>query len=445
MKKILIVDDELNMQKVLGILFRRENYEVTTVSNGREAVEIIDRGVLFDLIISDIKMPVMDGIELLKYFKKSQINIPLILITAYGSITEAVDAMKLGAVDFITKPFNKEDLKNIVYRAIFGENKKNTRQFKSLQNDKGVIYNSEKMQKIMETVRKIAPSNLSILLTGESGTGKGIIAQAIHNYAFQESDIKSPFISINCPALPDTLLESELFGYKKGAFTGADKDFSGKVSMASGGTLFLDEIGDLSLTVQSKLLKLLEEGIYSPLGSTKEYKAHIRIISATNQSITKMIKEKKFREDLFYRINSVMLEIPPLRARKEDILPLVEFFIKRFSNENNKNIGAISDKGLVYVTGHHWPGNIRELRNVIHRAVVLSSNNELLIEDFPLFEKDDNSRYNFSMNVVKKNEREMVLTVLTDNNWNISASARELGISRGSLRYRITKYSLEIG
>lgn len=390
-------------------------------------------------------MPVMDGIELLKYLKKTKRNIPLILITAYGSITEAVDAMKQGAVDFITKPFNKEDLKNIVYRAINGEKEKYSKQYKSLRNDEGVIYSSDKMKKIMETVRKVAPSNLSILLTGESGTGKGIIAQAIHNYAFQNSDIKSPFISINCPALPDTLLESELFGYKKGAFTGADKDFPGKISKANGGTLFLDEIGDLSLTVQSKLLKLLEEGIYSPLGSTKEYKAHIRIISATNQSITKMIEEKKFREDLFYRINSVMLEIPPLRGRKEDISPLVGFFIKRFSTENNKNIDTISDKGLVYITGHHWPGNIRELRNVIHRAVVLSSNNELLIEDFPSFAIDEINRYNFSMNVVKENERELVLGVLTNNNWNISASARELGISRGSLRYRITKYSLEIG
>ncbi len=445
MKKLLIVDDELNMQKVLGILFRREDYEVTTVSNGREAVEILDKGIIFDLILSDIKMPIMDGIELLKYLNKSQINIPLILITAYGSITEAVDAMKLGAVDFITKPFNKEDLKNIVYRAIHKEKEKNNKQNKSLWNDKGVIYSSEKIQKIMETVRKIAPSNLSILLTGESGTGKGIVAKAIHNYAFKNTETKSPFISINCPALPDTLLESELFGYKKGAFTGADKDFPGKVSLANGGTLFLDEIGDLSMTVQSKLLKLLEEGIYSPLGSTKEFKAHIRIISATNQSLAKMIKEKKFREDLFYRINSVMLEIPPLRARKDDISPLAEFFIKRFSKENNKKINKISDKVLAYITGYHWPGNIRELRNVIHRAVVLSSNNELIIDDFPLFEKDDSSRYNFSMNVVKKDEKELVLGVLTDNNWNISASARELGISRGSLRYRITKYSLEIG
>ncbi len=445
MKRLLIVDDELNMQKVLGILFRKENYEVTTVSNGKEAVDLLDKGVLFDLILSDIKMPVMDGIELLKYLKKSQINIPMLLITAYGSITEAVDAMKLGAVDFITKPFNKEDLKNIVYRAVHGEKEKYSKQNKFLRNDNGVIYSSNKMQKIMETVRKIAPSKLSILLTGESGTGKGILAQAIHNYAFHGSELKAPFVSINCPALPDTLLESELFGYKKGAFTGADKNFPGKVSLANGGTLFLDEIGDLSMNVQSKLLKLLEEGIYSPLGSTKEYKAHIRIISATNQSITKMVKEKKFREDLYYRINSVMIEIPPLRTRKEDILPLVEFFIKRFSNENNKNIGTISDEGLIYITRHYWPGNIRELRNVIHRAVVLSSNDKLLIEDFPVFDKDNNISYNFSMNVVKKNERELVLKVLTDNSWNISAAARELGISRGSLRYRITKYSLEIG
>jgi two-component system NtrC family response regulator len=245
--------------------------------------------------------------------------------------------------------------------------------------------------------------------------------------------------------LPDTLLESELFGYKKGAFTGADRDFSGKVSMANGGTLFLDEIGELSLNVQSKLLKLLEEGVYSPLGSTSEYEAHIRIISATNQSITDMIKEKKFREDLFYRINSVILEIPPLRERKEDIFSLAYFFLKRFSSENRKEIDAISEEGLALISRHNWPGNIRELRNVIHRAVVLSSNDELTIEDFPDFKKNEYSTYDITGSMFMESERELVLGVLNKNNWNISASARELGLSRGSLRHRIKKYSLRIG
>lgn len=229
---------------------------------------------------------------------------------------------------------------------------------------------------------------------------------------------------------------------KKGAFTGADRDFSGKVSLANGGTLFLDEIGELSLNVQSKLLKLLEEGVYSPLGSTSEYEAHIRIISATNQSITDMIKEKKFREDLFYRINSVMIEIPPLRGRKEDILPLASFFLKRFAFENSKDVDAISEEGIALISRHNWPGNIRELRNVIHRAVVLSGNNELTIEDFPEFKKDKYSTNDIPGSMFIENERELVLGVLNNNNWNISASARELGLSRGSLRHRIKKYSL---
>ncbi len=445
MKKILIVDDEENMQKVLSILFRREKYKVTTASNGEEAVNILKASSSYDLILSDLKMPRMDGIELLKHLNMLNIDIPFILITAYGSISEAVGAMKLGAVDFITKPFNKEDLKNIVHRTLFDDETPKSNQPEQFQNDAGVIYTSDTMRKIMETVRKIAPSNLTILLTGESGTGKGVIAKSIHDYAFPSSGTPSPFISINCPALPDNLLESELFGYKKGAFTGADKDYPGKVSMANGGTLFLDEIGDLSLTVQSKLLKLLEEGVYSPLGSMKEYKAHIRIISASNQSLIEMIKEKRFREDLYYRINSVILEIPPLCKRKEDILPLAYSFLKRFSSENGKAINKIADEVMDLIQAYNWPGNIRELRNVIHRAVVLSSNTELTKEDLPGFQSEQSTINEKPGRILIENERKLILDVLKKNTWNISASARELHMSRGSLRHRMEKYALQSG
>ena len=441
MKKMLIIDDEENMQKVLSMLFRREKYDVTTASNGAEALRKLQESPSFDIILSDLKMPKMDGIEFLKHLKRMQLEIPLILLTAYGSISEAVDAMKLGAVDFITKPFNKEDLKNIVFRTIHGEDTAG-KGHPRIQNDAGVLYASDKLRKIMETVRKIAPSNLAILLTGESGTGKGVVAKAIHQYAFQPTDTQSPFISINCPALPDNLLESELFGYKKGAFTGADNNFPGKVSMANGGTLFLDEIGDLALSIQSKLLKLLEEGVYSPLGSMKEYEAHIRIVSATNQSLSEMIERKEFREDLYYRLNSIILEIPPLRDRKEDIKPLASSFLTRFSLENQKNIKQITEDGLNFLHDYNWPGNIRELRNVIHRAVVLSGNSELTPEDFPNFQKENISDTDVSEIGHKTNERDHILETLNQNNWNISASARILRMSRGSLRHRIEKYSL---
>ncbi len=436
MKKLLIVDDEVNMQKVLGILFRREKYDVMTASNGKEAVALIESGISFDLILSDLKMPVMDGLELLKFLKRSDLETPLILLTAYGSISEAVDAMKLGAVDFITKPFNKEDLKNIVKRSLFSGKEEAADRGGASQNDEGVIYSSVKIRKIMETVRKIAPSNLSILLTGESGTGKGIIAKAIHNYAFGDS--ASPFISINCPAVPDTLLESELFGYKKGAFTGADRDFPGKVSMADGGTLFLDEIGDLSLAVQAKLLKLLEEGVYEPLGSTVERQAHIRIISATNQSIPDMIKQKKFREDLYYRINSVILEIPPLREHKEDILPLAAFFMEKFASENNRKIQSMDEDCMALLQRYNWPGNIRELRNVIHSAVVLTEGDTIETSAFPESVSDMEAE-TFS------DAEKKIAEVIERNRGNISAAARELGMSRGSLRHRIKKYGLKIG
>lgn len=435
MKKLLIVDDEINMQKVLTILFRRDKYDVSAASNGRDALKLIQDGKSFDLILSDLKMPEMDGIELLKQLKGAGMDIPVILITAYGSISEAVDAMKLGAADFITKPFNKDDLKSIVRRVLFGKGEHADKDTGGYRDDEGVVYISDEIKKIMESVRKIAPSNLSILLTGESGTGKGIIAKAIHNYAFP--DTESPFVSINCPAVPDSLLESELFGYKKGAFTGADKDFPGKVSMADGGTLFLDEIGDLSLSVQAKLLKLLEEGIYEPLGSTEERKAHIRIISATNQDLQKMIREKKFREDLYYRINSVIFEIPPLRERKDDILPLSLYFIKKFSGENGRDAASISAEGLKLLKQHDWPGNIRELRNVIHHSVILSEGDIIEADDLPLTIHENRSDTLYSA------EKKIIESTLKRNGGNISAAARELGMSRGALRHRLKKYSLQ--
>jgi len=435
MKRILIVDDEVNMQKVLSILFRRENYEVVTASNGDEAKKLIAGPGAFDLVLSDLKMPGMDGIQLLTYIRDSNLNIPVIMLTAYGSISEAVDAMKLGAVDFITKPFNKDDLKSIVRRVLFGEDKR----IGSLpyNEDEGVIYSGPAMQKIMEMVRKIAPSNLSILLTGESGTGKGVIAKAIHHYAFPGR--KSPFISINCPAIPDALLESELFGYRKGAFTGASRDFPGKVSMADGGTLFLDEIGDLSLSVQAKLLKLLEEGTYEQLGSTTVKQAHIRIVSATNQSLEEMIERKEFREDLYYRINSVVLAIPSLRDRKEDILPLSEYFLKKFSGENGKDIRSISREGKEMLLEYSWPGNVRELRNVIHRAVILTSGDTLDISAFP------SAGINGAGRTFSEVEKSYLAGIIEKNGGNISAAARELGMSRGSLRHRIKKYNLDYG
>ncbi len=435
MKRLLIVDDEINMQKVLQMLFKREHYEVVTASNGKEAFDLVKKARNpFNLIVSDLKMSELDGIGLLKKLKESGMDIPLILITAYGSISEAVEAMKLGAADFITKPFNKDDLKSIVRRVLHEEPIAEKDSVHLFRDDEGVIYNSDEMRKIMESVRKIAPSNLSIMLTGESGTGKGIIAKAIHNYAFPESD--SPFVAINCPAVPETLLESELFGYRRGAFTGADKDFPGKVSMADGGTLFLDEIGDLSLSIQAKLLKLLEEGVYEPLGSTVEKKAHIRIVSATNQDIPEMIEQRRFREDLFYRINSVILEIPPLRIRKKDIYPLTRYFLEKFSRENGKNIAAVSEEGIAILQGYNWPGNIRELRNVIHHAVIISDGPVINAEDLHIPKEEKKNK------TLPRAEKKIIEETLNRNGGNISAAARDLGISRGALRNKIKKYSI---
>jgi len=438
-KSILVVDDELNMRKVLEILFKREGCRVTTSSNGIEALEIIKSGRKFDLILSDLKMPEMDGIELLEQIRGNNIDIPVILLTAYGTIAEAVSAIKLGAADFITKPFNKDDLLRIVGRELENKSGKERRSriySDSFTNDAGVIFAGEKMSRIMEMVRKIAPSNLPILLTGESGTGKGVIAKAIHKYAFPDSE--RPFVSINCPAIPESLLESELFGYKKGAFTGALTDFPGKISMADGGTLFLDEIGDLSLNIQAKLLRLLEEGIYEQLGSTEIKRAQIRIISATNQPLETMIEEKKFREDLYYRINSVEISIPSLRERRTDIIPFAYYFLEKFSGETSSSVKKINREGMDILLSYPWPGNVRELRNVIHRAVILSEGEFLDISAFP------GSSSQNGLSSISEVEKNYLVKALEKNSWNISAAARELGMSRGSLRHRIKKYNLSV-
>ncbi len=397
-KRILVVDDEKNMQAVLKLLFDGEGYDTRCVSDGAEALELL-RSVYdgsppgtvgssheeteeFGAVVSDFKMNRMDGMGLLRAMRERDIRVPFVLITAYGTIEKAVEAMKLGAVDVVTKPFAKEALLAIVARA-FRLDARDGRWRSDAAEAEGLIYRSPAMAEIGRLLNRVGPAAAPVLLTGESGTGKEVLARAIHRaYAGGQFDSK-PFVSVNCPAVPESLLESELFGYRRGAFTGADQDFKGKVELADGGSLFFDEIGDLPASIQPKLLRLLENRTFEALGSGRTRNVNIRIICATNRKLDRLVLEGRFREDLFYRINTFTIEMPPLRDRHEDIRPLADYFLRRFAFEARKDVVAFSPEAEEFLFGYSWPGNVRELKNVIERAVVLSSGTQILEDDLP--------------------------------------------------------------
>jgi DNA-binding NtrC family response regulator len=471
-KRILVVDDEKNMQAVLKLLLDGEGYEAHCVSDGVEALEVLGAaegkaGDGFSVVVSDFKMNRMDGMGLLQEMREKNIYVPFILITAYGTIEKAVEAMKLGAVDVITKPFAKEALLAVVSRAVqrFGSE---SPWCKDVAEAEGLVYRSPAMAEIQTLIGRVGPASAPVLLMGESGTGKEVLARAIHRaYSGGDFDAK-PFVSVNCPAVPESLLESELFGYRKGAFTGADQDFKGKVELADGGTLFLDEIGDLPASIQPKLLRLLENRTFEPLGSGKTKRIDIRIICATNRNVTKLASEGRFREDLLYRINTFTVELPPLRDRQEDISPLAEFFLRRFALESRKNVAGFSPKAAEYLTAYSWPGNVRELKNVIERATILCGGAEILPEDLPpelrracanlggnpgakngSTKRAEASRPSGSTapglpasSTIDDVERGLIVDALERSLGNISAAARILGVTRNTLRYRIRKYGL---
>jgi two-component system response regulator AtoC len=460
-KRILVVDDEKNMQTVLKLLFDGEGYEARCVSDGLEALDALKAAAAdsqsgYSVVISDLKMNRMDGMGLLRAMRERNIGVPFILVTAYGTIEKAVEAMKLGAVDVVTKPFAKEALLAVVSRAIARDGNEDFQRGADVT--EGIVYYSPAMAEIRRLIERVGPATAPVLLMGESGTGKEVLARAIHRiYSGGEFDAK-PFVSVNCPAVPESLLESELFGYRKGAFTGADQDFKGKVEMADGGTLFLDEIGDLPASIQPKLLRLLENRTFEPLGSGKTKRIEIRIICATNRNVAKLVSEGRFREDLLYRINTFTVELPPLRKRQEDIAPLAEFFLRRFSFEARKNVAGFSPEAAEYLVAYSWPGNVRELKNVIERATILCSGAEILAEDLPPelrracagarrdegFTAEGEAASDAPAgSAIDDVERSLLVEALERSSGNISAAARILGITRNTMRYRIRKYGLE--
>ena len=458
MKRILIVDDELNMQTVLKILFESKGYAVSSASNGREALDILSSRTDVSLVISDLKMPVMDGIALLEEINRRYEGLPFILISAYGTIERAVEAMKLGAVDFITKPFNKELIIHTVERLFQMDSlRKENRALREHLKEHDLIFRSSSMRQIYEKLQRIAKNASSILLTGESGSGKEVFARTLHGLYQKEKVL--PFVSVNCSAIPESLFESELFGYRKGAFTGAESDFQGKVRLAEGGTLFLDEIGDLPLQVQPKLLRLIENRTIEPLGTGMQVDVQAKIICATNKNLEELVSRGEFRQDLLYRINTFHIELPPLRERRSDIEPLSQYFLDSFAVDLGTGEKSFSDEALSLLESYSWPGNVRELRNVIERMVVLSDSSILNTSDLPEVIRTSplhpvhscsavdivSERGEESFSTLNEMERRVLVDALDSCDGNISAAARKLGITRNTMRYRLKKYQLDGG
>lgn len=452
METILVVDDEKNYLVVLEALLGPEGYETLTASNGREALDLVRESDL-DLLITDMKMPGMSGMELLDEAKKLKPEIPVILMTAYGTIEMAVEAMKKHAFDYITKPFKNEELKLTVKKALDNYRLvKANRYLSEALSDRyrygNIIGRSKPMLKIYDMIDKVARSKASVLITGPSGTGKELIAKAIH-YNGPRKD--RPFISINCGALTETLLESELFGHEKGAFTGAVAMKKGRFELADGGTLFLDEVGEMPPPLQVKLLRVLQEMEFERVGGTKTIKVDVRVLSASNREIRDDVKQGLFREDLFYRLNVIHLEVPPLRERSEDFKPLVNHFLEKYGKDEGKKEIELSPEAWKAIYGHVWPGNIRELENVIERAVVLNTTGAIGLEDLPDYlsgEREDLDIERFLppdaslQNTIEQIEEKLIRRALKRCN-NVQAQAAELlGISRHVMNYKMHKYEI---
>ena len=451
MKKVLVIDDEIEMLNSLKkILAIRDEFDLTFEQDSLKAVEIL-KNVKFHLVITDLKMKNISGIEIVKTTLKYNPESVVIVVSGYGTIEAGVEAVKNGAFDFIEKPFTSKKLFECIDRALKKSSEKIVKD--ELLKDKyelgGIIYKSGKMTELIESVRKVAENNMNVLITGESGTGKELIARAIHKLSKSTLD---PFVPVNCGALPEHLFESELFGHEKGAFTGAIKTKPGLLEFANNGTFFFDEIGDMTQTLQVKLLRMLEEKKIRRVGGQKEIDIDVRIIAATNQNLEEAVAEKRFRQDLFYRLNTFSLEVPPLRERTEDIMPLVCSFMKELCEKNSKVVRNFSPDAEEALLNYQWPGNVRELKNVIGRSYFLCTTDTIQLSDFP--SNIVNKTVQFDKNVLSLNykdakdallekfEIEYISYYLKKNNGNISKTADECGLDRRSIHRLINKYNI---
>jgi two-component system response regulator AtoC len=451
-KYILIVDDDKNMCRSLSAVFKKKGFGVYSVFSNTKAKTIIKEKKI-DIILADLKLPDGTGIELYRYLKQEGVNMPVIIITGNASVTSAIEAMKTGVYDYITKPFNIDEMLLVIHRALEKtelekENIYLHRELSSQYAFKHVVGKNSRMIEIYETVKKIANSDVTALLRGESGTGKELIAKAIH---YNGNRKKRRFVPVACGAIPETLLESELFGYEKGAFTGALSAKPGLFEIAAGGTIFFDEIGDLSPAVQMKLLRVIQEKEFQRLGGTKIIKADVRLVSATNKNLEDKVKQGSFRDDLYYRINVVAIFLPPLRERKEDIPLLVKHFIRKYTGGRDKKLPpfkGVSKKVMDIFMGYGWPGNVRELENVVERSVALEENDLITVKslppDFGEIERRDQSCGEDFKTVREQFEKDFINKALIRSKGNVVAAARQINLSRRQLYEKIKRYDIVV-
>jgi DNA-binding NtrC family response regulator len=455
-QRILIVDDEEGQRRFLSIMLSKEGYEVTGVSNGVAALEELDR-TAYDVILSDIKMPGMSGIELLKSIRSRDPEVPVIMMTAYASLDTAIEAVNQGAHHYFVKTTKNDEIKLVIRRALElrrlrGENRYLRHELRQTLTSRSIIGQSPKLQEVFQTVHKVAKSDSTVLLCGESGTGKELFAREIHS-ASRRAD--GPFVSINCGALPETLLESELFGHVKGSFTGAIRDKEGLFIVARGGSFLLDEVGETSLAIQVKLLRILQEREIIPVGGQKPLKVDVRVIAATNADLEEEVEAGSFRADLFYRLNVIPITVPPLRERREDIPLLVDHFLETYCALSERPMMKVDDTALRVLCEYHWPGNVRELENVIERGVILEDRGILTLESLPerVREGRRSARPGSSDSLfspmadrsgtLEDIEREYLVKVLEDTGWQKKKASTILGINSSTLYRKIQRYGLE--
>lgn len=456
--RILVVDDEESIREFLEIMLKKEGYEVTLAEDGQKAKDLLAKKS-FDMIISDLQMPHVTGIELLKHVKETAPEIVFMMITAFGTTETAVEAMKMGAYDYITKPFKIDEVRLNIQNALRSRNlevenrslKKELVKEYSFQN---MVGNSQAMHAIFDMVKRVSQTPTNVLVTGESGTGKEVVAKAIH-YNGPLKD--KPFVTINCGAIPENLMESEMFGHKKGSFTGAVTDKAGLFEVADTGTLFLDEVGELPLTIQVKLLRAIQERVIRRVGATDDMKVEVRIIAATNRNLEEMVQKGTFRQDLFYRLNVINIKTPSLRERRDDIPLLAGHFLKKYNERLNKNIGGISTEAMDILKKYDYPGNVRELENLIERTVALEGGAMILPESLPPMVNTTSGRKMASSNeieigddgvdldkVMGQIEKELLIKAIHSAGGVKKRAAKLLHISFRSMRYRIEKYNLGI-
>ncbi len=450
--KILVVDDEPSQRKMLQANLSLDGYQVFQAEDGADAIAKVSEE-FFDLILMDNRMSHVDGIEALKEIKKISPGIPVIIITAYASVETAVEALQAGAHDYLTKPLDIDELRikvqqSLEFWRLKEENKLHRRRIENLFDTSQIVGRSEKMKQVLETVAMVAPTEATVLILGESGTGKELIANALHQGS-NRADKR--FIKINCAALPETLLESELFGHEKGAFTGAVGRRPGRFELADGGTIFLDEIGEMTHATQAKLLRVLQEREFEPLGSTKTVKVDIRIVTATNRILNEEVKKGHFREDLFYRLNVVPVYLPPLRERKEDIQLLIEHFLKIYNEKNGRSLQGFHPRAMDALMRYAWPGNIRELENVVERSVILTRDDYASFSELPEAIRgatDDGLSKEVRAGIrpgmtIREMEKELIIITLEDNDGNRTRSSRILGITRRTLQLKLKEYEID--